>query len=106
MKEGWQIRRLVDVATLQRGFDLPTHERTSGDVPLVTSSGISDMVDKSTVHGPGVATGRSGSIGKVFFIDQDFTGPNYTYTPNFHLELTETHLPNSNQGNDAVKSII
>ena len=42
----------------------------------------------------------------TFFISEDFTGPKYTYTPNFHLELTETHLPNSNQGNDAVKSII
>jgi hypothetical protein len=42
----------------------------------------------------------------TFFISEDFTGPKYTYTPNFHLELTKTHLPNSDLGNDAVKSII
>ena len=41
----------------------------------------------------------------TFFINGDFTGPKYTYTPSFHLELTKTHLPNSDQGNDAVKSI-
>ncbi|WP_087067953.1 restriction endonuclease subunit S [Cyanobium sp. NIES-981] len=85
MREGWQFKRLVDVATLQRGFDLPTHERLGGDVPLVTSSGISDMVDSSAVIGPGVATGRSGSIGKVFFLDQDFWPLNTVlYVKDFH----------------------
>ena len=85
MKDGWQMKRLVDVATLQRGFDLPTQERTSGFVPLVTSSGITDTVHKSAVQGPGVATGRSGSIGKVFYIDQDFWPLNTVlYVKDFH----------------------
>jgi type I restriction enzyme S subunit len=85
MKEVWQLKRLGDVATLQRGFDLPTHQRASGDVPLVTSSGISDMVDKSAVQGPCVATGRSGSIGNVFFVDQDFWPLNTVlYVKDFH----------------------
>jgi len=85
MKVGWQMKRLVDVATLQRGFDLPTQERTSGFVPLVTSSGITDTVHKSAVQGPGVATGRSGSIGKVFYIDQDFWPLNTVlYVKDFH----------------------
>ena len=79
------MKRLVDVATLQRGLDLPTQERTGGDIPLVTSSGITDTVDKSAVHGPGVATGRSGSIGKVFYIDQDFWPLNTVlYVKDFH----------------------
>jgi type I restriction enzyme S subunit len=85
MKQGWQIKKLVDVATLQRGFDLPTQERSSGDVLLVTSSGISDAVSKSAVHGPGVATGRSGSIGNVFFIEEDFWPLNTVlYVKDFH----------------------
>jgi hypothetical protein len=42
----------------------------------------------------------------TFFINEDFTGPKYTYTPKLHYDLTQTHLPNSNQGDDAVKSII
>ena len=85
MKKGWQTKKLVDVATLQRGFDLPTQDRSSGDVPLVTSSGISDSVSKSAVHGPGVATGRSGSIGNVFFIEEDFWPLNTVlYVKDFH----------------------
>ena len=85
MKKEWQTKKLVDVATLQRGFDLPTQDRLSGDVPLVTSCGISDTHNKSAVRGPGVATGRSGSIGNVFFIEEDFWPLNTVlYVKDFH----------------------
>src|SRR6266851_2864080 len=85
MKNGWQTKKLGDVATLQRGFDLPTQERVSGDVPLVTSSGITDTHNTSAVPGPGVATGRSGSIGNVFFIEDDFWPLNTVlYVKKFH----------------------
>lgn len=85
MKKGWERKKLGDVATLQRGFDLPTQERISGDVPLVTSSGITDTHNKSLVPGPGVATGRSGSIGNVFYIEDDFWPLNTVlYVKDFH----------------------
>jgi type I restriction enzyme, S subunit len=72
VKNGWQTKKLGEVATLQRGFDLPTQNRVRGNVPLVSSSGISDTHSESAVRGPGVVTGRSGSIGNVFFIREDF----------------------------------
>jgi type I restriction enzyme, S subunit len=73
------------VATLQRGFDLPTQHRVAGEFPLVSSSGISDTHHKSAVRGPGVVTGRSGSIGNVFFIDEDFWPLNTVlYVKDFH----------------------
>jgi type I restriction enzyme S subunit len=72
MKAGWQTKRLGDVATLQRGFDLPTQDRVNGGYQVVSSSGVIDTHHKSAVRGPGVATGRSGSIGNVFFIEEDF----------------------------------
>lgn len=85
MKKEWHTKKLGEVATLQRGFDLPTHHRVSGDIPLVTSSGVSDTHTKSAVRGPGVATGRSGSIGKVFFIEGDFWPLNTVlYVKDFH----------------------
>jgi type I restriction enzyme S subunit len=85
MKKGWQIKKLGDVATLQRGFDLPTQDRVSGVYPLVSSSGISDTHHKSAVSGPGVVTGRSGSIGNVFFIQDDFWPLNTVlYIKDFH----------------------
>ena len=85
MRNGWQTKKLGDVATLQRGFDLPTQERTAGIYPLVSSSGISDTHHKSAVHGPGVVTGRSGSIGNVFYIAEDFWPLNTVlYIKDFH----------------------
>jgi type I restriction enzyme S subunit len=85
MKNGWQMKRLGDVATLQRGFDLPTQSRVAGEFPLVSSSGVIDTHHKSAVHGPGVVTGRSGSIGNVFFIGEDFWPLNTVlYVKDFH----------------------
>jgi type I restriction enzyme, S subunit len=88
MKAGWEIKPLGEVCTLQRGFDLPTHERTKGRFPLVTSSGISDTHNEGPVIGPGVVTGRSGSIGSVFYIDDSFWPLNTTlYVRDFHGNL-------------------
>jgi type I restriction enzyme S subunit len=85
VKSGWQTRKLGSVATLQRGFDLPAQERVSGEVPLVSSSGVSDTHCKSAVRGPGVVTGRSGSIGNVFFVEEDFWPLNTVlYVKDFH----------------------
>lgn len=38
--EGWEEKKLGDVCTLQRGFDLPKRLRTKGKHPLLSSSGI------------------------------------------------------------------
>ena len=85
LSAGWESKTLGDVATLQRGFDLPKKERTPGQYPLVTSSGATDSHNQAKVKGPGVVTGRSGSIGNVFYIDQDFWPLNTAlYIKNFH----------------------
>lgn len=68
----WETRRLGDVAPLQRGFDLPTHTITEGPHPVVYSNGILNYHAKHQVKGPGVVTGRSGTIGKVTFVESDF----------------------------------
>ena len=78
MRNGWQNKPLGEVCTLQRGFDLPTGDRSPGPVPLVSSSGIIDSHDQSAVAGPGVITGRSGSIGNVFYVEEDFWPLNTT----------------------------
>ena len=69
---GWRETRLGDVITLKRGYDLPHRQRVDGPVPVVSSSGISDHHSDSRVSGPGVVTGRYGTLGKVFFIPDDF----------------------------------
>lgn len=82
---GWKVKSLGDVCTLQRGFDLPTPDRRPGAYPLVSSSGIVDMHAEGRVPGPGVVTGRSGSIGSVFYVQEDFWPLNTAlYVRDFH----------------------
>ena len=72
MASQWKHCNLGDVVTLQRGFDLPQRERRNGDVPIVTSSGVTGYHDTAKVKGPGVVTGRYGTLGEVFYIKEDF----------------------------------
>lgn len=76
--EDWEVTTLGNVATLQRGYDLPQRVRRRGTIPIVSSSGIYDTHNQSQVRGPGVVTGRYGTIGEVFFIKDDFWPLNTT----------------------------
>lgn len=78
MPESWCLQKLGDVITLQRGFDLPTDQRLPGNIPVVSSSGISGTHAVAKVSGPGVITGRYGTIGQVFYIENDFWPLNTT----------------------------
>lgn len=81
----WDTRSLGSVATLQRGFDLPTRLRRVGTVPIVSSSGISGWHDRAMVKAPGVVTGRYGTVGEVFYQEADFWPLNTTlWVSNFH----------------------
>ncbi len=71
-------KQFDQVCVLQRGFDLPKGLRTQGEFDLVTSSGASDTHNEYKIEGPGVATGRSGSIGNVFYIEGNFWPLNTT----------------------------
>jgi type I restriction enzyme S subunit len=69
---------LGDFIELKRGYDLPKKQRTAGSVPLVSSAGISDYHSEAKVCGPGVVTGRYGTIGEVFYVEEDFWPLNTT----------------------------
>jgi len=70
--EGWRFERLGKVAEFQRGFDLPSKHRVEGNIPIISSSGVSGFHNEAKVQAPGVVTGRYGSIGSVFYVDRDF----------------------------------
>jgi type I restriction enzyme S subunit len=61
-----------DFVTLQRGFDLPKKDMLTGAVPVVGSTSIIGYHNISKVDPPGVCTGRSGSLGKVQYINEPF----------------------------------
>ncbi len=68
----WEEKYFEEVCVLQRGFDLPTNLRNEGGFPLVSSNGITDRIDLWKVKAPGVVTGRSGTIGNVHYVEEDF----------------------------------
>ena len=85
VSEEWQTVPLGRVATLQRGYDLPNRLRRQGTVPIITSAGVGGSHAESRVAGPGVITGRYGTIGEVFFIEKDFWPLNTTlFVKDFH----------------------
>jgi type I restriction enzyme S subunit len=78
MPRGWSLCRLGDVMELKRGYDLPTAGRKPGPVPIVSSSGLSGWHDEVKAPGPGIVTGRYGTIGQVFLVREDFWPLNTT----------------------------
>jgi type I restriction enzyme, S subunit len=69
---GWTPCYVGDLFTLQRGFDLPVSDRIDGNIPVYASTGINGYHNEHKVKGPGLVTGRSGSLGKVIYISKDF----------------------------------
>jgi type I restriction enzyme S subunit len=68
----WGLKRIDRIAPLQRGFDLPNPELRPGPYPVVYSNGILNHHSSWQAEGPGVVTGRSGTIGKVTFVEGNY----------------------------------
>lgn len=85
----WRLLQLKYAVTFQRGHDLPSDARTEGEVPLVSSSGISSSHDVAIAKGPGIVTGRYGTIGKFTYVEPDYWPLNTT------LYSVDTHSNNT-----------
>ena len=72
LPEGWERKTLGDLLTLKRGYDLPAARRVDGAVPIVSSSGVTGYHNSKKADAPGIVTGRYGTIGEVFLINEDF----------------------------------
>jgi len=97
--EHWKIKQLKWAVMFQRGHDLPTDAREEGTIPLVSSSGISATHSRAIAKGPGLVTGRYGTIGQFYLINEDYWPLNttlysirlYGNEPRF-LQYMLTHL--------------
>lgn len=78
MESSWTELKLGEVINLKRGYDLPASKRKVGKIPIMSSSGINGYHNEEKVKGPGVITGRSGQLGKVFYIEDDYWPLNTT----------------------------
>lgn len=74
----WELKTIKKIAPLQRGFDLPNRELTEGPFPVGYSNGIKNSHKEYKVEGPGVWTGRSGTIGNVFYTEENYWPHNTT----------------------------
>lgn len=72
MVNGWRKTTIGTEVTLQRGFDITRNQQKIGNVPVVSSSGINSYHDTALVKAPGVIIGRKGSLGTVFYIEQNY----------------------------------
>jgi restriction endonuclease S subunit len=68
----WARSTIGDQLILQRGFDITKDQQSEGDVPVVSSGGIKSFHNRSMAQGPGVVIGRKGTLGKVFYLKDDF----------------------------------
>lgn len=78
LPSGWKMGTVGELFELQRGFDLPTQNRENGEYPIYASTGIAEYHKEYKVKAPGIVTGRSGSIGEIFYVDEDFWPLNTT----------------------------
>ena len=82
---GWPLVPLKNIATLKRGYDLPVGARNEGAVPIYAANGKNGAHDEVKIKGPGVITGRSGTIGKVHYCEEGFWPLNTAlYVMDFH----------------------
>jgi type I restriction enzyme, S subunit len=81
----WKAAKLGNVATLQRGRDLPQSQRKQGPYPVIGSNGVVGYHSVFVAHGPGVLVGRSGSVGKVTWVKEGYWPLNTTlWVKDFH----------------------
>lgn len=74
----WKITTFGNEAPLQRGYDLPINKIEQGNYPVVFSNGINYYNNVFKINGPGVITGRSGTIGSVFYVEENYWPHNTT----------------------------
>lgn len=69
---GWLRTTIGEQVMLQRGFDITKSQQTPGRVPVVSSGGVKSFHNTAMAQAPGVVLGRKGTLGKVFYLEDDF----------------------------------
>lgn len=70
--EGWSRTNINEILTFHRGYDLTKNEMKAGRYPVVGSTTVIGYHNEFKIKGPGIITGRSGSLGKYQFIWDNF----------------------------------
>lgn len=71
-EEDWEDGVLGDIMEFNYGKSLPQRKRKQGQYPVYGSQGIVDYHSDYLVKGPGIITGRKGTLGIVNYTFKDF----------------------------------
>lgn len=74
--ESWEYDRLKHLFVLHRGYDLANEEFVNQGIPVYGSSGFMGYHNEIKVKAPNVIIGRSGSTGKLHYVEDDFWAHN------------------------------
>lgn len=74
----WQRKKIGDILNFKRGYDLPSSDRIKGDIPIISSAGISDFHNEFKKEGEGIVTGRYGTLGEIYYVDGKYWPLNTT----------------------------
>jgi type I restriction enzyme S subunit len=70
--ERWEKTNINNILTFHRGYDLTHKEFVYGPYPVVGSTSIIGSHNKYKIEGPGIVTGRSGSLGVYQLIWENY----------------------------------
>lgn len=68
----WENKRFIDFIQLQRGHDLTKEQFVYGPYPVVSSTSVIGYHNEYKAKGPGIVIGRSGTLGKVQYIHENY----------------------------------
>ena len=72
--EGWFATNINAVMTFHRGYDLTKNNMVPGKYPVVGPTSFIGYHNQYKISGPGIVTGRSGSLGEYQLIWGNFDG--------------------------------
>lgn len=70
--EGWSLTNINAVMTFHRGYDLTKNSMIPGKYPVIGSTSIIGYHNQYKIKGPGIVTGRSGSLGEYQLTWEDY----------------------------------
>jgi type I restriction enzyme, S subunit len=89
VEDDWIEGVLGDLVEFNYGKGLKKSKRTGIGYPVVGSSGVVDYHSEYLVEGPGIVTGRKGTLGKVIYLSENF----YPIDTTFFIR-TKNNSPN------------
>ncbi len=85
----WTAGPLIDFFTLQRGFDITQDQQNEGNIPVISSSGVTSFHSEYMCKGPGVVIGRKGKLGDAYYVE----GPYWPHDTSLWVKDFHDNLP-------------